>query len=76
MKKLFELIKKETEENWKYTNKKYLFELQKFLDIAENIEDEYLQTIVINQMLKCDKSLTNVAEEAFENIKNKKVYKI
>ena len=71
MKKLFELIKKETEENWKYTNKKYLFELQKFLDIAENIEDEYLQTIVINQMLKCDKSLTIVAEEMFENIKNK-----
>ncbi len=76
MKKLLELIKKETEENWKYTNKKYLFELQKFLDIAENIEDEYLQTIVINQMLKCDKSLTIVAEEMFENIKNKKVYKI
>ncbi len=76
MKKLLELIKKETEENWKYTNQKYLFELQKFLDIAENIEDEYLQTIVINQMLKCDKSLTIVAEEMFENIKNKKVYKI
>lgn len=76
MKKLLELIKKETEEDWKYTNQKYLFELQKFLDIAENIEDEYLQTIVINQMLKCDKSLTIVAEEMFENIKNKKVYKI
>ena len=76
MKKLLELIKKETEENWKYTNQKYLFELQKFLDIAENIEDEYLQTFVINQMLKCDKSLTIVAEEMFENIKNKKVYKI
>ena len=72
MKKLLELIKKETEENWKYTNQKYLFELQKFLDIAENIEDEYLQTIVINQMLKCDKSLTIVAEEMFENIKTKK----
>lgn len=72
MKKIFELIKEETEENWKYTNEKYLFELQKFLDIAENIEDEYLQTILINQMLKCDKSLTNVAEEMFENIKSKK----
>lgn len=73
MKKLFELIK---EENWKYTNEKYLFELQKFLDIAENIENEYLQTIVINQMLKCDKSLTIVTEEMFENIKSNKVYKI
>ena len=72
MKKIFELIKEETEENWKYTNEKYLFELQKFLDIAENIEDEYLQTILINQMLKCDKSLTNIAEEMFENIKSKK----
>lgn len=76
MKKLFELIKREAEENWKYTNENYLFELQKFLDIAENIEDEYLQNIVINQMLKCDKSLTIVAEEMFENIKSKKVYKI
>ena len=76
MKKIFELIKEETEENWKYANEKYLFELQKFLDIAENIEDKYLQTIVIDQMLKCDKSLTIVAEEMFENIKSKKVYKI
>lgn len=76
MKKLFELIKKEAEGNWKYTNEKYLFEIQKFLDIAENIEDEYLQTVIINQMLKCDKSLTIVAEEMFENIKSKKMYKI
>lgn len=76
MKKLFELIKKETKESWKYNNEKYLFELQKFLDIAENIEDEYLQSIIINQMIKCDKSLTNVAEEAFENIKIQKVHKI
>ncbi len=72
MKKLFEIIKKETEQNWKYSNEKYLFELQKFLDITENIEDEYLQNIIINQMLKCDKSLTIIAEEMFENIKSKK----
>lgn len=70
MKKIFELINEETEENWKYTNDKYLFELQKFLDIAENIEDEYLQNIIIEQMIKCDRSLTNIAEEMFKNIKS------
>lgn len=72
MKKVFELINGETEEDWKYTNDKYLFELQKFLDIAENIEDEDLQTIVIDQMLRCDKSLTKAVKEMLENMKSEK----
>ncbi len=57
---------------WKYTNIKYLFELQKFLDLADNIEDEQMRKLLINQMIKLDKQLTTISEEMFENIKNMK----
>ena len=57
------------ENRWKIDNKKYIFELQKFLDLADNIEDEELRKIIISQMLKCDKCLTEIAEEEFEKIK-------
>lgn len=50
---------------WKNNNQQYLFELQKFLDLADNIEDENLRELIIYQMLKCDKCLTNIAEEKF-----------
>ena len=49
--------------DWKEKNEKYLIELQKFLDIAENIEDEELRKSIIVQMIKCDKLLTELAEE-------------
>lgn len=58
--------------NWKNKNKKYLFELQKFLDLVDNIEDENLKKLIINQMIKCDKNLTNIAEEIFLEILNDK----
>ena len=62
--------KKSIKENrWKIDNKKYLFELQKFLDLADNIEDEELRKIIISQMLKCYKCLTEIAEEEFEKLK-------
>ncbi len=57
------------ETNWKNKNTKYLFELQKFLDLADNIEDENLKRLIINQMLKCDRCVTNIAEEVFELIR-------
>lgn len=50
---------------WKETNEKYLYELQKFLDITDNIADEKLKLDVIYQMLKCDEVLTEIAEENF-----------
>lgn len=56
---------------WKETNEKYLHELQKFLDIADNIADEKLKLDVIYQMLKCDEVLTKMLDENFIN-KNKK----
>lgn len=48
---------------WKEKNEKYLFELQKFLDIAENIKDDKLRECVVCQMLKCDEVLTRLAED-------------
>ncbi len=53
---------------WKNKNEQYLFELQKFLDLADNIENEELRKAIISQMLKCDKCLTNIAEEMFSKL--------
>ena len=55
--------KKIHENMWKTNNKQYLFELQKFLDLADNIKDEKLRKNIISQMLKCDKCLTKIAED-------------
>ena len=61
---------------WKNKNSKYLFELQKFLDLVDNIEDEKLRKRIINQMIKYDKCVTDIAEEMFEILKNKKSCKL
>ena len=58
-------MKKIENENWKAESPKYLKELQTFLDKAENIQNEELRKEIIFQMLKCDKELTNLAEEMF-----------
>lgn len=57
--------------NWKNKDEQYLFELQKFLDISENIQDEELKKEVIAQMLKCDGRITKLAEEIFQKLKKK-----
>ena len=51
---------------WKEENKKYLIEIQKFLDKADNIKDEKLKESIIYQMLRCDKILTEISEEMFK----------
>ena len=33
--------------NWKNKNEQYLFELQKFMDLADNIENENLRKLII-----------------------------
>jgi len=53
---------------WKEKDQKYLFELQKFLDKAENIKDEGLKQSIISQMLRCDKILTELAEEIIKDM--------
>lgn len=50
---------------WKYKNKAYLKELERFFDRVDNIQDEKLQRSVRTQMLLCDKVLTNIAEDMF-----------
>ena len=55
-------MKEENINNWKNKNEQYLFELQKFMDLADNIENENLRKLIIAQMLKCDKRLTIIAE--------------
>lgn len=61
---------------WKNKNKQYLFELQKFLDLADNIEDEELRKLIISQMLKCDKCVTNIAEEMFKSFRKEQFGKL
>lgn len=54
------------EQRWKNKNKAYLFELQKFIDLADNIEDENLKKEIINQVIRLDKCITKISEEIIE----------
>jgi len=56
---------RDTSHSWKEKSKEYLKELERFFDKAENIEDETLRNNIINQMLRCDKTLTEIAECKF-----------
>lgn len=68
--------------DWKEKNKGYLRQLQKFLDVADNIEREDLKQSVIAEMLKCDMILTQLAQNQIElaskNVEkeHEKIYKI
>ena len=68
-------LNKYNEKNWKLKSKKYLLELEKFLDKAESIKDEKLRKEIIMQMLKCDKELTLCAEKIFEEKYNMGIIK-
>ena len=56
------------ESKWKNKDEIYLFELQKFLDIVENVADKELRKEIIAQMLKCDKRVTQLAEDIFKKL--------
>lgn len=58
--------------DWKEKNKSYLKQLQKFLDVADNIEREDLRRSVITEMLKCDMVLTQIAENQIQSITEQK----
>lgn len=60
---------------WKSNSKKYLKELQAFLDKAERIENEEIRKEIIFQMLKCDNELTVFAEKIFKKLKEEKSLK-
>lgn len=55
------------EHSWKTTNQRYLFELQKFLDLVDNVQDEKLKNGIIYQFMQFDKTITQIAEEKMEN---------
>ena len=57
--------KSQTQENhdWKNKNEKYLFEIQKLIDLIENIENEKLKKEILYQLIKYDKLITELAEE-------------
>ena len=57
--------------SWKNKDSQYLFELQKFLDLVDNVDNIDLRKNIINQMLKCDKCVTNLAEKMFKQILEK-----
>ena len=61
------------ESQWKNQDEIYLFELQKFLDAVENVEDEELRKEIIAQMLKCDKRITQLAEKIFQELKEQPI---
>ena len=63
-------LKKLENSNWKNKNSQYLFELEKVIDIVDNIEDKQLKTAIINQILKCDRCLTNLAETIIKELIN------
>ena len=48
---------------WKTTNEKYLFELQKFLDLLDNVKEEKLRKELIYQLNRFDKVITEIAEQ-------------
>ena len=50
-------------EKRKKEDKKYLFELQKFLDIVSNVKDDELKERIVYQMIKCNERLGEIIEE-------------
>lgn len=57
----------QNEHNWKNKNKRYLFEIQKFLDLIDNIVDEKLKKEILYQFTKYDKTITEIAEKMMKN---------
>ena len=48
------------EHKWK--NSQYLYELQKLLDLTDNINEKNLKQLIINQILKYDECITKIVE--------------
>ena len=63
--------KRENSLDWKEKNKKYLNQLQKFLDSTDCIEKEEQRNNIIAQMLKCDQILTQIAQSEIQKYKQK-----
>ena len=55
------------DEEWKTKDSKYLKELQKMLDVVENVKDEELKHRIIIQYLKCDSVITELANKKIKS---------
>lgn len=55
-------------ENYQLKKDEYLFYLQKFLDISENIKDEQLKKEIVSLMLKCNNALIELIIQDIENM--------
>lgn len=55
------------DEEWKTKDSKYLKELQKMLDVVENVKDEELKHRIIIQYLKCDSIITELANKKIKS---------
>lgn len=53
--------------SWKKTNEKYLFELQKFLDLLDNINQEELKKKILYQFMQYDKTIEDIVAEMMKN---------
>lgn len=60
------------EKAWKSSNARYISEMQKFIDITSNVQDEKLKMEIIYQMNKCEKIITEIAEEFMKENQRKK----
>lgn len=63
--KRIKLTNQTKSKEWKEKSNNYIKELQRFFDIVDNIEDIELKNGITNQMLRCDKALTETAEKMF-----------
>ena len=62
-------LKNEPIENkWKNSNKRYIYEVQKLLDLIDNIKDEKLKKEIRYQYINCDRIITKLAEEKIKKI--------
>lgn len=62
-KKLDDCFKQE-----KYRNRKYLIELEKFLDRVDNVKDENLKLEIIGQVHRIENTVSGIAVDMLEKI--------
>ncbi len=58
--------------DWKEKNKRYLHQLQKFLDATDSIEKDDTKKNVIAQMLRCDQILTDLALKEINKVREER----
>lgn len=55
--------------DWKEKNQKYLNQLQKFFDAVDKVENIEIRKGIINEVLRCDMLLTELAQKEINRYK-------